>query len=700
MAKSDEALLQEAKDRYKLCEEAWSDNRKMWLEDTKFLKKLEQWPEEIKRQRSKPGKERPCLTVDKLNQYHRQVVNDGRQNRPQVKVRAVDGAADVKAAEAFQKRVRAIWQRGGDQAVDTALDHAVTGGFGFMRLITEYASERSFNQELRIKRIRNPLSVMLDPMAQEADGSDARYGFVTDDVPTEDFKAKWPKAKSADFKTDSVEYGEGWLSEHTVRVCEYFYREEKTQNVMQLDTGAVMTEEDYWKQFTAVERPGVVQTRAIPSWSVKWCRMTGVEILEKNEWLGIYIPIIPVYGNEADVEGKVVYSGLIRAAKDAQRLYNYARSAFAERVALVPKAPWLTEAESVEEFADEWDTANTDNHARLRYRAYNEAGQQLPPPQRVDPTDVPLGFSKDMEHSEHDIQAALGMYSASLGQQGNEKSGKAIMARQREGDTATFHFQDNLNRAIGYLGRQLVDLIPKIEDNKRSVSLIDEDGTATVATINPEQDQAVMENGDDTSFNFKIGRYEVVTEAGPSYTTKRIEAAEAMMQLSQAMPEFVKVAGDIMVSNMDWPGADKIAERLKKMLPPELQDEEEGESPEVAAVKAQAKQIIDDLVMQMEEARAAAQELAAENAKLEQQVANKQGEVAVKAMDAETGQYEAETQRMQALAPAITPEFIQQLVQQTVAEIMNQPVPQPPPPQAAPPQPGPEPGFFSPEGVQ
>ena len=699
-AKDDKkSLLEEAKANHKIAIEWFGHNHKGWLEDAKF-RALDQWPAKIKQDREKDGL--PCLVVDKLNQYVRQVVNDGRQNRPAIKVRPIDDGADVEVADGLQGLIRSICNRSNaDDAFDTALDHAAGNGFGYIRVVTEYAHEKTFDQDISVKRVRNPVGVLLGPHEQ-ADGSDARFGFVITEEDKKDYKKKYPKAKVTDWTLD--EFHDGWSSESKVRVCEYFYKVEEPGTLHLLEDGTTATDEEYQlsqKEGTAV--PAILESRQIPLCKVKWCRLSGAEILEENEWLGKYIPIIPVYGNESDIEGKVTYSGLVRAARDPQILHNFARTAFAQRVALTPKAPWLADSDQIADFP-EWEEGNVGKFMVMRYRSTDANGQPLPPPQRINPTDIPAGFAQDMQMSEHDIQGALGMYNASLGEKSNEKSGRAIMARQREGDTATFHYQDNLNRAIRHLGRILVDLAPKIYDSTRFIRLLGEDGATTDAMVDPRQDVAhrkeKLPNGKERSiYNLGVGLYDVDIATGPSYTTKRQESAEAMLQLTQANPTMWQTHGDLIVKAQDWPNADEFAKRSKLALPPPIAQavnaEESGQqqSPEVMAMQQQMGQ----MQQMMQQAAQHIQEL-------EKQMQAKDAELGIKRMDAETKRYEAETERLQVVSPAALPQLIQAVVQQTVGEIMAQPVPKPPPepePSMAitspqPNQPPPQGGFFTP----
>ena len=699
MTDSKKTLLEEAKDRFKLAEEAWSDNRKAFVEDLEF-RMGKQWPDAIVDEREKSG--RPCLVVDKVQQYIRQVVNDGRQNRPSIKVRPVDDYGDDDVAEVFQGIIRHISDRSNaDEAYDTALDHSVTGGFGFIRVLTEYAHEKTFNQEICIARVRNPLSVYLDPNCTKADGSDAQWGFFIDTIQKDAFKSQFPDAEKTDWTTDGELYGDGWIQEDNVIVVEYFYKQEVTAKLHLLQDGTSVTEDEYQRAVdNGVQVPGIVSSRDIKTHKVKWAKLSGAEILEERDWPGKYIPIIPVYGNEYDLEGKVIYTGLIRPAKDAQRLYNYSRSAFAERVALTPKAPYIAAAGQVESYP-EWETANTENHSVLRYDPIDVNGTAVGAPQRQAASDIPSGFAQDMQLSEHDIQSAIGMYAASLGQASNEKSGKAILARQREGDVATFHYMDNLNRAIRHLGRILVDLIPKIYDSNRVVRVLGEDGAATPVRLDPMQPEAVRKEGSNAIYNLSVGEYDVSVSAGASYTTKRQEAAEAMVQLTQANPQLMTVIGDLMIRNMDWPGADEIADRLKLMLPPQLAQAEESEDeipPQIQAAMQQMQEQMQQMDQAIQQREQAIQQM-------QQELKAKEDASEIEEKKVEIDAYNAETNRLKVVQTAITPEQVQALVIQTMQQLLTpteiEESPQEEymePPEAMEPQAmPPEGGFFTPE---
>ena len=577
-----EKLLEKARARFKRALEADTDNRNHALEMIKF-RNLEQWNPEVRQQREKdPEGARPCIVVDKTNQYLRQVLNDERQNRPAIKVRPVDDKGDPEVAEVFQGIIRHIEDASGaDLAYDTAYEQAVDGGFGYFRVITEYCDEKSFDQDIRIKRIRNRFQVLLDPERQQPDGSDAKWGFVVERISNEEYKRQYPKAEELDWTNDAKIFTD-WVFKDHVIVAEYFYCDYEKKTLCLWQSGQT----SFKGEMPEIMYPGdaVVKERESEIEIVKWKKISAKDILEERDWPGKYIPIIEVIGNELDIEGKRVTSGLLKAAIEPQKIHNYAASSFVENVALAPRAQWVAAEGQIEGYEELYRTANRRAIAVLPYKPVVAEGSiPVPPPQRTQPAGISVGWQQTLQNTEHDIQASMGMYNASLGAPSNEKSGKAIMARQREGDTATFHYMDNLSRSIRFCGRVLIDLIPKIYDTERVALILGEDGTTDNAKLDPNQETALRKVTDESGsikkiYNLNVGKYDVSVTVGPAYTTKRQEAVEWMTQLIQASPDLMKVGGDIMFRNMDAPGAEEWSDRLKKLLPPQLQDEEEGEA--------------------------------------------------------------------------------------------------------------------------
>src|SRR5574343_737235 len=592
MDKKLEKIHERALKLYDTSVEAHADNVENWLDDMRFARLGEQWPENVKRQRELEG--RPCLTLNKLPAFIRQVTNDARQNSPSIKFHPVGDGADKEVAEILDGLTRNIeYTSNADVAYDTALDHSVTGGFGYFRIVTDYASEDAFDQDIKIERIENPCSVVPDAFDFGADSANWNYCFITDLYREDDFKKKWPNAEVKQFEADTTDKLPRWFEDEMIRVAEYWVREEVPALLLKLSTGEVMFEEQYnsIKDILDVQGITVVDQRKTTTHKVTQHIMNGCEILESIPWKGKYIPIVPVYGDEIILGGKRYFNSLIRFAKDPQRMFNYWRTAATELVALAPKAPFIGAKGQFKTDAAKWASANTQTHAYIEYDPVNGAM----PPQRQPFAGVPAGALQEAANSSDDMKSIMGIYDASLGARSNETSGKAILARQREGDVSTFNYIDNLSRAIRHAGRILCDLIPKIYNTPRIVRVIHENGENKNIKINQEHTPD-QENEDEMQetlqaipklYDLTVGKYDVTCEAGTSFTTKREEAANQMLSFIQSFPQAATLIGDKLARNLDWPEADDIAERLKAMLPPQLQ----GQNPQVQQLQQQLQQI-------------------------------------------------------------------------------------------------------------
>lgn len=608
MAKTDEDILTEAKERFKLCQEADAENRQNYEDDVRFARLGEQWPDDVKKQREQEG--RPCLTINRMPSFLRQVINDARINTPSIKAHPVDSGDDKETAEVINGLVKNIEvSSNADVAYDTALECAVTGGFGYFRIDIDYAHDDSFDKDIMIERIVNPLTVYGDPASEACDASDWRYGFITEMIPKSEYERRWKKSEKVDWEAYSIDAD--WLSEESVRVAEYWSREEVSKTICLMSNGAVIDEDDYEKNRELFDLAEItcVKDRKTASYKVMHYVLSGCEVLEETEWSGRYIPIIPVYGDEVFVDGKRHFLSLIRFAKDAQRQYNYWRTTSTELVALAPKAPFIGPKGSFNSDAEKWATANVKSHAYIEY----DGGM---PPQRQGFAGPPAGAIQEALNASDDMKSIMGIYDASLGARSNETSGRAIMARQREGDVGTFNFIDNLSRAMRYAGRVIIDLLPSVYDSKRIIRVIGEDESNKQVTINDEyEDNGVMKLHDLT-----IGKYDVTVQTGPSYTTKREESSGQMMEMLRVFPQAAPIIGDLVAKNLDWPGADKIAERLKAMLPPQIQQLESGKvaDPQAQAAIAQMNNQMQQMQAQMQQGMQYIQKLQDENKMLKQ----------------------------------------------------------------------------------
>lgn len=594
---SDEDILEAARERFHLASEAESKARVEALDDVKFSAG-EQWPEKVKHDREQDA--RPCLVINRIPQFIQQLTNDQRQNRPAIHIHPVSDDADVETAKILQGLIRHIeYNSNADVAYDTAFDGAVRGGRGFFRFITDYTDPNSFDQEILFKRIRNQFSVYIDPYSTEPDGADMNFGFIVDDMSPHEFKEQYPKAEKSsleDFQSIGDQKTDWVSSDAKIRVAEYFYKDYREQEIVLLSTGISVVKEDLPKHL--LPNVTVVRERTSKIPVIRWVKMTGSEVLEKRDWIGRFIPIVPVYGNEIDVNGLRILEGIVRHAKDSQRMYNYWASSETETIALAPRAPYIGVEGQFEGFEGQWREANRKNHAFLQYRNVSVGGQPANPPQRQVYEPPVAAITNARKEAAEDLKATTGIYDATLGNRSNETSGRAIIARNSQAQTSNFHFIDNLSRSLRHAGRILIDLIPKIYDTPRSIRIVHPDNQHEVVEIN----KIFQNGGKNVIYNLALGKYDVTVETGPSYATKREEAVNAMLEFTAKYPEIAKVAGDLMVKNMDWPGAQEISERLRKMLPPNITDDGKDKQPlppQVTAQLRQMSQMIGDLTKQL-----------------------------------------------------------------------------------------------------
>lgn len=557
-----------ALERYEECLAYWSDQRNMQLDDLRFGPMGKQWPDAVVTQRLRDS--RPMLTINRLPQFVRQVVNDARLNKPTIRCRPVDSKADPKTAEVMNGLIRHIeaWSEA-DVAYDTGIYYSVWSAIGYWRVNVEYAHDDSFDYEIKIDRISNPLSVLFDPQSDAADSSDWRYCFVTELIPRETFEADYPDAEPSDWDTKSSE----WFQEDSVRIAEYWVREPTNRTIVKLSNGMVL-EKSVWEANQELLAAGpegeplvtVVETRETKSWKVCQYIMSGAEVLKTTEWMGSYIPIVPCFGDEVNVDGKRHFHSLIYDAKDAQRNFNYWRTTATEAVALAPKIPYVGRKGAFETDAEKWATANTKTYAFIEYDGPER-------PERTPYGGIPAGAIQEALNASDDLKATTGIYDAALGQKSNETSGVAIKQRQKEGDVSTYHFIDNLTRAIRCTGRIIIDIIPHVYGPRQQVRILGEDGTAEVVPLGtPTERDGIMH-----TFDLTTGKYDLIVEPGPSFSTRREETAAAVTEFIRAAPQAAPLMMDIVARNSDWPEADKIADRLEKMLPPNLQEPKPGE---------------------------------------------------------------------------------------------------------------------------
>jgi len=661
----DADILKQALEDYDAAYEFQRGNIEDANEDLKFRRGRpeDQWSPEAIAMRG----DRPCLTINTIPQFIRQVTGDMRQMRPSIKVNPVDSRGDVKTAGKLAGMCRYIENRSFAKHVyTTAGDSQVACGIGHWRVETEYASTTTFNQELRITGIRDGVSVLWDPDAELPTKEDAMFCHVPKDISRRKFKKQYPDATTEGFAYEFSHASDGWYTGDSVRVSEYWVKKPIKRSLVLAPDGAIDDVTDQTEGFSKGQLAEATMFYEKQGYrfeqrdSFKICRylVTANEILEEMDWPGTQIPIVPVIGEEVFIGSEVYRHGVVRYARDPQRMVNYYASADAEVVALQPKAPYMATLKQVQNHMDLWETANTQNHSVLIYDSDPQAGG---PPQRIAPPVASQAIQIGKQQALDDMKRVIGIYDPGLGAKSNETSGKAIIARQQEGDTGTFVYIDNFNMAIQRTGQILLDLIPHIYDTQRQVRIVGIDGKEELVDIN----KPIVEGGKESIQNdVTVGAYDVTLEVGPSYSTKRQEAKEGMREFIQVFPEAAPVLGDLYAKGQDWPNAEEIGERLEVMQPPQikqmLEQKKQEENPDAEPGPEQQAQAAEQ--QKAQQAQEMLQAAGMEKIKLE--VQEQQAKTEIAAQNARKAKADADKAEFDAQAA-------QENIQKVKADVAN-----------------------------
>ena len=665
----DDNLMERIKKNFARCQDWEAMARRNFIQDTKFRHgdayNKYQWPDEVSRYLESQRK--PMLTINKTNVHCLQVINDSRQNKQGIKIAAVGENADGDAADILEGVIRHIeYRSNAQQAYDAATDHMVTGGWGYVRVHVDYENETSFNQDIFIRRVPNPLNIYLDPDIQEYDGSDARFGFVFEDMPRAEAERKYGRYKDA-FDVPPVDDTDAWDGKNHVRVCEYFEKSEKADTLYLLPDGTTLLKSEVPAEFREQIEATAVQSRPTTSPTVDWYMVIGNKIADRKPWLGKYIPIARAVGTETVIDGQLDRRGHVRALIDPQKMYNFNSSGSVEWVAAQTKTPYVGPARAFEGYQDIWARANSDTLPFLPFNDIDDAGNPIARPERSPAPTAASGHIEGMKIAQEELMLASGQYQAVMGAPSNETSGKAINARQRQGDNATYHFIDHISGCIRLVGRICLDLIPKVYDVPRVLHALGIDGSELKVAVAPGAQQAIQKvqpYGDEAEqidpakiaavLNPNVGRYEVISDVGPAYGTQRQEAFNALGQMMAQNKEMVPLVGDVWAKNADFPGSDIIAKRLKNMVPAQAQG---GPSPEMVQMHQQMGELAKQGQAEIEQLHA---ELQAAKAKLDDQ-----------ARDLERKDYEAETNRIRAVG-AVDPEALKPVLREVISQALGQ----------------------------
>ena len=582
-------FLELARERFKLCCDADETRRADALDCVRF-RCGKQWRPDIKRKRESKG--RPAHEVNRITEFLMHVVNNMRQSRPAIEIDPVGDGADQKQAQIRQGLIQYIERNSqADIAYDTAFENMCTSGLGWIRVMDDWSDWDSFNKDLFIRWVENSFQVYSDPSVALPDWSDMQFAFVVEDMLPNEFKARY---KDEQIPQPNMFQGYGnedvskyWFPGQKIRVAEYFYIEQTEDVLCEMENGKTRLLSDlpvgmykaYKNRLIEAETgDDIGRTRECTVPTLMWAKITALSVLDRRTWKGRYIPLIPVIGHQVQLDGEKLIFGMVHFAREIQRMYNYIYSTLTEVIALAPRSQWIAAIDQIEDFQAIYEKSNTDPVVVLPYKPTSTNGQPNPPPQRVGTEVAVQGLIEALQVVDNMLKSVFMIYDASLGQRGPQESGSAINARKIESETATYNWGDNFIRSLRHLGIVVNDLLaPYYNAPGRIVHILREDqSTEEIKLMEQYQPKGEQEP---ITYDLSKGKYSVAVSTGPSYLTQRKQAASQMAELIKSDPALFNVIGDIFVDQQDWPGKAAIVERLKKTLPPALQDPEDAQKP-------------------------------------------------------------------------------------------------------------------------
>jgi hypothetical protein len=597
---------EEAVEFLRIANDAESQNRNRGLTALKF-RFGDQWPQYAVSSR---GLDRPQLTMNETNTLIKRVTNAQRQQRPRGKAQPVDNFADKKTAKVITGLLRHIEVNSdADHAYDTAFDFGATIGWGYWRLRMDYISDKSDKQDIYIDAVDNPFCVYFDPNSKAPDGSDAERALITDLMTIEGFKKEYPDAQVSNFEDRGTgDSDPDWVTEHDIRLAEYFYTDKKKEKLVRLSDGSL-----WWPD----ELPSAIilksaglsiagDARMSVRRQVKWCKQTCSEILEERDIAGRWVPIVPFYWTNVMIDNERRRQGLVEDAMDPARMNNFWQTAMTEYLALSPKAKWIMAEGQDEGHEKEWASANRDPTPVLRYKPTDVEGRPAEPPKRIAPDPPPQGMIEASFMARQNLSAVMGVFDPAVRGGAQHKSDKTLNAERGQSENTNFDGYDNLTRSMKHTYRIALGWFPTVYDTERVQRIIGVDGREDLVTLN-EKVQTQDETGaaiHRVLNDMTVGDYDVVMETGPGYDTLRQEATAVEMELlgTPLGEKIAQTADDLVVRGMDFMGSDEIADRLAAANPLAQIDEKSDIPPKVQMQMKGLQQMVQQLQGQLQAA--------------------------------------------------------------------------------------------------
>lgn len=580
-------FISQALERFNLADSDENYSRLEGLTDVLMVDGEGQWDSTIRGMRERKG--RPCITINRLQPMLQHVTNEQRMSRPSIQVEPVAGGADPDSAQIRQGIIRHVEVRSHAKTVyDTAFERMLEKGWSWFRIVTEFESERSQNQTLRIEGFVNDFCVYWDPDAQDPTRKDMKWAFVVYDMPRGEYLTRWPKSKAAGLSNFSS-FGDdapGWFQSDSIRVAEYYYIKEVPEKLFYMADGSESKFESELDgtEYLAFDANGLPAGRMSARSSVNWGLINAVEVLEGNHGddieantegrkiAGKYIPLIMLTGRERIVNGQRRLSGMVRNAREPQRIYNYLTTAFVEMIALAPKSPFIAAAGQIEKYKKIWETANTENWPYLPYDPMTVDGQNVPPPQRTEFNPQVLALAQGIREFDNDLKLIFNIFDASLGTAKPDQSGRAVVALQQRSDSGNMNWLDNSRRSLEHAGDVMLCQIPEVFDAPRIQTIVRPDNQRQQILINQEFDEILpAPEGQKKPYYMQTGEYSCSVSIG-EYASKRQKAVASLSELAKNVPEAALGLLPLIIENMDTPFAAEALAIVKRLQPPQLQE--------------------------------------------------------------------------------------------------------------------------------
>lgn len=627
--KTDEDILRKMENNVQKWYSAYKENIDRFQSDVNFSFN-DQWEgyergEFLQRQKV-------VLTINVLYSYLMQIIAEQRQNSAQIEVRNLDGRAQQSEITMVENMLREIaYQSDSDLAYQTGFKCALMGGFGAWRVTIDYESHNSFDEAVKIVRIKDPLKCYFDPDAQHPTKCDGEYCGIYTRMTPEEFAAAYPEIDNPRSALPPISSSNdfNWFDGKEITVCEHFQKVYEKKKLCKLSNGDAVLEEDLkehlaflneqredqmtelrakWMEtqrqnnISGIVEPlndetinshipkiKVVDERETTVTKIKQYKFIKDVILEEGEFYGHMLPIVFVDGDTEMLNGKECCRSFIRFARDAQKLLNFNVSEIAQKMKVSRGATFMATATQIGgEYKELWRNPEA-SIAALLYNpdpmAMANGGAPIVMPAQELPQTL-LGMPGTILNL---IQLILGRYEANKGEQGNEQSGRAIANRAKQGNLAVFVYLDNLNAAIEQTARICLHLLPYILTENRYIGLRARDGKTNFTQIKAVDLEKL-----------KKMKYDVAVKAGSPFEMQKADSYAQLLSFIQLNPQALStILADLAAENLNVSNVQQIVDRVKQfVVPSEIIAAETGQPPpppkpnpqlEIAQKEAQAR---------------------------------------------------------------------------------------------------------------